>query len=264
MTSFTDLHYYTECPHDYYLRKVLGFTPTIDQAFGYGRAVHNLLREINTNPTVWGALAEDEALLVQKTTELAQSGKFYLRYTTGDPLENMRRTAQIGIAQYIRNYSGELNTLEFLPEKEFETLISEENLLISGSIDLVRLDNPPRVTIIDFKSGENSDQSTSGLSTEMMRQQVGIYGLAAKHELEFVPDRGIIRYIGEREAGQQEKVIELNDHELAVARENVIRSAKKIKNREFYHGPSEHTPDRCEKCDFRRFCGRPEARLARG
>jgi DNA helicase-2/ATP-dependent DNA helicase PcrA len=260
VTSFTDLHYYTECPHDYYLRKVLGFTPTIDQAFGYGRAIHNLLREINTNPARWGALAVNETLLVQRTMELAQSGKFYLRYTTGDPLENMRRTAQIGIAQYIRNYSEELNTLEFLPEKEFETLIAEENLLIAGSIDLVRLDDPPRVTIIDFKSGENSDQAASGLSTEMMRQQVGIYGLAAKHELEFEPDRGIIRYIGERDPNQQQKVIDLNDQELAQTRQNVIDTANKIKNREFHEGPSANSPQRCDKCDFSRFCGRPEAR----
>ncbi|MBO9565838.1 MAG: ATP-dependent helicase [Niastella sp.] len=263
VTSFTDLHYYTECPHDYYLRKVLGFTPTIDQAFGYGRAVHNLLREINSNPAVWGALAADEVALLQKTTELVQSGKFYLRYTTGDPLENMRRTAQIGIAQYVRNYSNELNTLEFMPEKEFETLIAEENLLISGSIDLVRLDDPPRITIIDFKSGENSEKASSGLSTEMMRQQVGIYGLAAKHELEFEPDRGIIRYIGEREAGQEQKTIELNDLELATTRQTVINTAKKIKEREFHEGPSHHSPDRCVNCDFLRFCGRPEAHSTR-
>ena len=26
-------------PHDFYLRKVLGFAPTIDQAFGYRRGV---------------------------------------------------------------------------------------------------------------------------------------------------------------------------------------------------------------------------------
>jgi len=43
VSSFSDLRYYTECPHDFYLRKVLGFAPTIDQAFGYGRGVsqHN-------------------------------------------------------------------------------------------------------------------------------------------------------------------------------------------------------------------------------
>jgi len=31
-TSFSDLRYYLACPHDFYLRKVLGFAPTIDQA----------------------------------------------------------------------------------------------------------------------------------------------------------------------------------------------------------------------------------------
>lgn len=263
VTSFTDLHYYSECPHDYYLRKVLGFAPTIDQAFGYGRAVHNLLREIHSNPAKWGALAANEPLLIQKTTELAQSGKFYLRYTTGKPLENMRRTAQLGLTQYIKNYSEELNTLEFLPETEFETLIPEENLLISGSIDLIRLDDPPKVTIIDFKSGENSDPSASDLSTEIMRQQVSIYGLAAKHELEFEPDRGIIRYIGERTPGQEEEIIELNQQELASTRENVINTVKKIKNRSFYEGPSQHASGRCKKCDFLRFCGRPEAKAHR-
>ena len=40
-TSFSDLRYFLECPHDFYLRVVLGFSPTIDQAFGYGRGVHN-------------------------------------------------------------------------------------------------------------------------------------------------------------------------------------------------------------------------------
>jgi len=52
-TSFSDLRYYLECPHDFYLRKVLGFAPTIDQAFGYGRGVHNLMRAIHSDPAKW-------------------------------------------------------------------------------------------------------------------------------------------------------------------------------------------------------------------
>ena len=43
-TNFSDLRYFLECPHDFYLRNVLGFTPTIGQEFGYGRGLHNLLR----------------------------------------------------------------------------------------------------------------------------------------------------------------------------------------------------------------------------
>ena len=33
-----------------------GFAPTIDQAFGYGRAVHNLMREVHSHPAEWAAL----------------------------------------------------------------------------------------------------------------------------------------------------------------------------------------------------------------
>jgi len=56
--------------------------------------------------------------------------------------------------------------LTFEPEKEFETLIEYEDgnggALISGAIDIVRQDNPPRVTLIDFKSGDpESDKHQS-------------------------------------------------------------------------------------------------------
>lgn len=50
-TSFSDLRYYLECPYDFYLRKVLGFAPTIDQAFGYGR---------RSQPTARGPHGPDE------------------------------------------------------------------------------------------------------------------------------------------------------------------------------------------------------------
>src|SRR5205807_3903944 len=89
-TSFSDLRYYLECPHDFYLRKVLGFAPTIDQAFGYGRGVHNLMRAIHSNPQEWAAIADDRAALEAKVRGLIDQGLFYLRYTIGDPLDNMK------------------------------------------------------------------------------------------------------------------------------------------------------------------------------
>jgi DNA helicase-2/ATP-dependent DNA helicase PcrA len=66
ITSFSDLRYYLECPHDFYLRKVLGFTPTVDQAFGYGRGVHNLMREVHLEPAEWAALATDRIALEER------------------------------------------------------------------------------------------------------------------------------------------------------------------------------------------------------
>ena len=91
VTSFSDLRYYLECPHDFYLRKVLGFAPAIDQAFGYGRGVHNLLRAVHSDPKKWAELAKDRTKLKQELQKLINRGLFYLRYTTGQPAANMRK-----------------------------------------------------------------------------------------------------------------------------------------------------------------------------
>src|SRR5438552_18213217 len=77
-TSFSDLRYFLECPHDFYLRKVLGFAPTIDQAFGYGRGVHNLMRAVHSNPSEWAVLARDPAALRERLEHLVEQGLFYL------------------------------------------------------------------------------------------------------------------------------------------------------------------------------------------
>lgn len=254
-TSFSDLRYYLECPHDFYLRKILGFAPTIDQAFGYGRGVHNILRQIHKDPRKWARLASDLAKLGIELKRAVESGLFYMRYTTGEPLENMRNTARRGLEQYVSQYGQELAQLEFEPEKPFETLIREEGLLVNGTIDVIRLDDPPRISIIDFKSGEQGVSNQSGLSQEMMRLQIGIYGLAARSELEYEPDRGLIRYIGEKDPKKRELSVSLNAQELGEARNRIIGAGKSIKNRQFNKGPGQSGLDRCHSCDHKKLCG---------
>jgi DNA helicase-2/ATP-dependent DNA helicase PcrA len=264
-TSFSDLRYYLECPHDFYLRKVLGFAPSIDQAFGYGRGVHNLMREIHSNPKEWAKLAQNPAALRERLEQLVKSGLFYLRYTTGDPLENMQKKALRIISEYVQLYQSELEKLQFEPEREFETLIEEEQLLVSGAIDIVRLDDPPRVTLIDFKSGEAESDIATKLTEEELKLQVGIYGLAAKHELEYEPDRGLVRYLGEDDPTKREMGITLDQPALEGARKIIVGAAKEIRDRKFYEGPRRgpRNPEsgvRCAECDFVDFCGMKAAK----
>jgi DNA helicase-2/ATP-dependent DNA helicase PcrA len=265
VTSFSDLRYYLECPHDFYLRKVLGFTPTIDQAFGYGRGVHNLLREIHSDPKAWAELAPDRATLEQRLWELVGRGLFYLRHTVGEPADRMRGRAVEIVADYVETYADELSRLEFDPEREFETLIEEEEVLVSGAIDVVRLDEPPRVTIVDFKSGDPESDTRLTLDEEEMKLQVTMYGLAARRELEYEPERGLVRYLGE--AGR-EVVVDLDDEALASARGVVAETARQIRNREFLSGPNrpprrERYTIRCQECDFLQFCGMRPAKETR-
>ena len=144
-TSFSDLRYYLGCPHDFYLRKVLGFAPTIDQAFGYGRGIHNLMRAVHSDPKFWASLAENRGALEGAVGDLIERGLFYLRYTTGDPAENMRRKGIRVVSDYVQYFAEELESLTFEPEKEFETLFEygdgEGSAMISGAIDIVRRDD---------------------------------------------------------------------------------------------------------------------------
>lgn len=260
VTSFSDLRYYLECPHDFYLRKVLGFAPTIDQAFGYGRGIHNLLRAVHTDPATWAEVARDPRALRARLEQLVARGLLYLRYTTGEPADNMRAKAKRIVAEYVQAYADELARLEFEPEREFETLIEEEQVLISGAIDIVRLDDPPRVTIIDFKSGEPESDAHSTLDEEQMRLQVSLYGLAARRELEYDAERGIVRYLGESDPAKRELSVELDEVALAGTRAVVAQIARDIRERKFHLGPRRGPAKasdrvRCEKCDFGEFCG---------
>lgn len=263
-TSFSDLRYYIECPHDFYLRKVLGFAPTIDQAFGYGRGVHNLMRAVHADPKKWAVLATDPAALKIELQKLVDRGLFYLRYTVGDPADNMRSKGMRIIASYVARYAAELQSLEFEPEKEFETLIEypdgKGGALISGAIDLIRQDDPPRVTLIDFKSG-NQQADAKKLDEDEMRLQVGLYALAARTELEYQPERGLVRYLDPDSDEKAQLDVPLDSKSLDGARIFVATTAQSIRQREFMTGPRKERDGkpRCPDCDFFSFCGMPEA-----
>lgn len=264
-TSFSDLRYFLECSHDFYLRKVLGFSPTIDQAFGYGRGVHNLLRAIHSNPRKWSAIAGEPTRLEEEIAKLIDRGLFYLRYTTGDPAENMRRKGIHVVADYIRRYAAELATLQFEPEKPFETLVDYEDTeggaLISGSIDVVRQDDPPRVTLIDFKTSNPEHDERRALDEEEMKLQVAIYAVAAKKELEFQPELGLVRYLGSEPAEHDQLNVPLNAEVINAAKSLVARTAGRIRDRSFNQGPVKNKGGqlRCASCDFTGICGMKQA-----
>ncbi len=267
-TSFSDLRYYLACPHDFYLRKVLGFSPTIDQAFGYGRGVHNILRVVHTDPRVWAQLAKDKDQLETALRQLIERGLFYLRYTTGEPAENMREKGKQVVTDYVQFFADELERLSFEPEKEFETLVEYEDgeggALVFGAIDIVRHDDPPRVTLIDFKSGVPESDRKQDLDEDEMRLQLGIYAVAAKKELLYEPEKGLVRYLdADRSSNERHELeVPLDSGSVDSAKKTVIKAATDIRDRNFYSNPrkSNNTGEsRCAVCDFLGFCGMEEA-----
>src|SRR5262249_1960521 len=134
--------------------------------------------------------------------------------------------------------------------------------LIAGAIDIVRQDDPPRVTLIDFKSGDPDSDGHQKLDEEEMQLQVGIYAIAAKKELEYQPDQGLVRYLDADDVSKSELRVPLDQSSLAAAQSTVARTALKIREREFTKGPpsQEDGQHRCANCDFVGLCGMKEAK----
>src|SRR5207237_760852 len=105
--------------------------------------------------------------------------------------------------------------------------------LISGAIDLVRQDDPPRVTIIDFKSGDPDSDKHEKLAEEEMQLQVALYAIAAKKELQYQPDQGLVRYLDAEDKSKSELRVPLDDESLKKSKIMVAQTALKIRERQF-------------------------------
>jgi DNA helicase-2/ATP-dependent DNA helicase PcrA len=93
-----------------------------------------------------------------------------------------------------------------------------------------------------------------------MQLQISLYALAAKHELEYEPDEGLVRYLGEKDAGKRELRVDFKKDAITNAEAEVISAAVAIRDRRFDSGPSRGYEGRCARCDHNGFCGRKEAR----
>ena len=127
--------------------------------------------------------------------------------------------------------------------------------MVSGAIDVVRQDNPPRVTLIDFKSGDPESDKHQKLNEEEMQFQVTLYALAAKKELQYQPDQGLVRYLDADDPSKAELQVPLDTQSLARVKKTIARTASQIRDRKFMAGPSREESMRCLACDFVGICG---------
>jgi DNA helicase-2/ATP-dependent DNA helicase PcrA len=114
------------------------------------------------------------------------------------------------------------------------------------------------VTIIDFKSGEPASDKHQALDHDEMRLQVSLYAVAAKQELQYEPEQGLVRYLGEPDPTKRELLVPLTAETVQASREQVQSLARDIQERRFRQTPATRngsTPkDRCVACDYKRLC----------
>ena len=97
-----------------------------------------------------------------------------------------------------------------------------------------------------------------------MQAQVALYAIAAKKELQYQPDEGLVRHLDvdpDDDASKTELRVPLDSDSWTKVNQMVAQTAKRIRKREFTSGPAPR-PDgepRCATCDFLGICGMTEA-----
>jgi len=115
--------------------------------------------------------------------------------------------------------------------------------------------------LIDFKSGDPDSDRHQSLDEREMQLQVTLYALAAKKDLEYQPEQGLVRYLDAVDKSKSELVVPLDEAALAAAKKTVSSTAEYIRDRRFADGPAKHQDGRhrCVEYDFLGICGMREA-----
>jgi len=238
-TTFTDLQYYLKCPYDYLLRKLMGFSPTIDLSFGYGQQIHNLLNRIHT--------VHQDSLPSNEQIESLTESEFFLRYTRGVIFDNMKEKSKSIIKNYVTTFQDDF-PLRLETEKPFEFVL--DDALISGQIDLITRVNPENsdvldVNLIDFKTEKKEGR---GERDPFNRLQLRLYALAAGRALNLNPVNSSIHYLSDNIRFD----VSLDNDKLEEARNTINEAVQGIKHRNFGKNCGEH----CSVCDFTLICSK--------
>ena len=184
-TTFTELNYYWRCPFEYQLRALMGFEPGVQESYGYGQQIHNILAEIHQSAL------QGHTMSANQVSGLIEE-RFHLRYTTDGnefkPLTQLREAAKRSIVRFLDSYP---DTTKFVlhAEKPFEFLDKESGALISGVVDLIeRIDDTQPdsstripVAIVDFKTHRWGKVEQYVLRRKEVEAQLRLYAVAAGH-----------------------------------------------------------------------------------
>jgi DNA helicase-2/ATP-dependent DNA helicase PcrA len=145
--TFSELKYYYECPYLFKLRFLYGFDEPVNQALGYGKALHNALAEIH---------AESLRGNIPTPGDIPQllERHLHLPFANTEVHSRLRQAALDALSRYLLDHRHQLHRLEHV-EKTIELKL-EEGVVVSGRIDLIRRTDTNEIVIADFKSAERT------------------------------------------------------------------------------------------------------------
>jgi len=247
-TSFSEIRYYLRCPMDYRFRQRFGFSPSVPEMFGYGRAVHVAVEKLHERfPDRAPTRAEAEAT-AEQTFHLKHV--FESRSSVEGPYERARAKAKEIAGDYAATFGQDFHCSRQV-EARFE--IPAADCLITGAIDLLlKEDEHGNVTdaqVVDFKSMEGLHDPTDNPHIEIteLALQVQLYAKAAREVLGNQVQLGAIHFLKDNHRYE----VPVDEQAIQDALSNVEWAVSGILREDFPMRPSR---EKCAKCDFTRLC----------
>lgn len=245
-TSFSDLSYYWNCPHDYQLRRLMGFSPGVSEGYGYGQQIHNFLALLHDT------IVKNPTLVNDNWVDTQIDRHFNLRYTRGDPLDAMKAAAKRIIKRYIYD-DPNLSSKVLKAEKPFEFIIGDA--LISGTIDLLnRVDhedaNDRVIELVDFKTGKLGEDLDVNARIESVTKQLLLYAIASEDALGYDPQLATAHFLCAT-SDHRRINIDLIDDAKEHMKHEIERTVESIKSGRFPHCSN---IEKCKCCDFKAIC----------
>ena len=230
--SFSDLKYLLECQYQFKLKVLYGFDSPIALPMGYGKSLHDALAEIHHRHLRGQPLdPSDVPDLVERHLRLP--------YANEEVRENLRRSAERNLTDYISDNADQMRLIEFSEQEVMVNL--PDGISVKGRIDLVRRTDTNEVTIVDFKSNGQTQGET------VTENQLNTYALG-------------YRQLTGRDADNLE-IYELDDgarHSRPVqedlvegVRAQTVAATSALRRMKLEKQP---TPLRCQGCDHSALC----------
>jgi len=226
--GITDLMRYDNCHYSYLLRNIFGYQPGINEAIGYGNALHFVLR--------MASKLMDEGYDCENAVIEAIDEYFHLPYAGEKTLKNLKHSGLEILKKFVANHA---ETLKNEDNVEYRLEFPIEKASIIGKVDIVIKDKDNSFEILDYKtdkSVQKEDQSFIQLNTYAM-------GLA---KLGKEPLKAHIAYLTENEL----KEIDISKESRKLAEDEIIGYIKNIENKNFKANAGNH----CKNCDVKKIC----------
>jgi DNA helicase-2/ATP-dependent DNA helicase PcrA len=251
-TTYSQIRYYLRCPHDYRLRTVFGFSPPIEEMFGFGQTVHAAVGKLHERYR--------RCAPTQPEAEAVAREVFHLKHVppSRDPVNRPGgyEQARDASARIVRDYARDYG-VDFAHERQVEVAfeIPIAQAVVSGTIDLLlRYDDRGVVvdaSVVDFKTMEGGADPLANRDLDWgeLALQVQLYARAAREVLGELARTGAVHLLKDG----QRVWVPVDDAAVADAVAVVEWAVDRVIASDF---PMRPHADKCATCDFQLICAR--------